>query len=393
VMTRYWRSRSKTISESFDAIRELTLLNAQGIAVADVAADSRGVARATASTAAISVSPRYLLECVVVIVIVLAALQVYGRTDGDAWMTQLAFLSFAAYRMLPALQQIFAGVARIRAEYGVFSDIAAILSERRSDTREGSAAAVDSRWQGRPRNEIELVDVSYRHSSTRVGGVENVSVRLPAGSIVGVVGPSGSGKTTLAELILGLLIPDNGQILIDGVPLERNNRRSWFTTIAYVPQKIILAHGTIAQNIAFGIEADGIESDRLNEAIDKAQLRTLVDGLPNGLATDIGEDGVQLSGGERQRVGIARALYRRASLLVLDESTNALDAASEAQILELIADLRGECTTIIISHHARTVSGCEMLVRLDDGRLAAAESTGGKGTAFDTFTPKHRAGT
>jgi len=391
-MTRLWRARSRRVSESFDAIRELILLDGRSRAVTEVAADSQKIARANASSSALAVSPRYIIECVTAIVMVIAALSIYGRSDGSQWMTQLAFLSFVAYRLLPALQQIFAGMARMRTDGGVLGDIAVNLARTprtRADVVDGNGG---KDFIGCPREEIVLDDVSYRHSAERVGGVDDISLRIPAGAVIGLVGPSGSGKTTLVELILGLLEPDKGEIRIDGVRLEPGNRRSWFAAVAYVPQRIVLLHGTLSENIAFGIAQDDIDHERLADAVERAQLKGFVDSLPDGLATDIGEDGMQLSGGERQRIGIARALYRRASVLVLDEATNALDAASEALILGLIAKLRGQCTTIIVSHHARAVNDCEFLIRLENGIVADVESVARPGGRMRTGEKEQQAG-
>jgi HlyD family secretion protein len=369
--SRYWRNRSKTISESFDAVTELTLLGAAVIATEEVANDSRKIARASASTLAIAASPRYLLECVAAIGLILASLWIYGRAGFGEWMTQLGFLSLAAYRLMPALQQVFTGLARARAHTEVFERMISTLSDAdRAQRAHKPITPVDKEaWMGRPHEQIELSNVSFRYSPDRAGGVEEVSMRIPAGSIVGLVGPSGAGKTTLAELALGLLMPDEGFVAIDGIRLDENNRRGWYSTIAYVPQNLVLLDSTVAENICLGTAPDAIDVPRLEAAATLAQLDDLLRVLPGGLNGRIGEDGVRLSGGERQRVGIARALYRRASFLVLDEATSALDTANESKILELVSDLRDRCTIVIISHDANAIKGCDLLVRLDEGRL------------------------
>ncbi len=168
-------------------------------------------------------------------------------------MPHLAFLAFAAYRLLPAGQQVFAALARIRAERAGFDGIVEDLRCARRRTTTQPSADLAAEWVGRPRQAIRLVDVSYRHSAQRAGGVSGVSLEIAAGTLVGFVGPNGAGKSTLAELVLGLLTPDTGRIEVDGVTLDAGNRDAWLDTVAYVPQQIALLDATIAQNIAFGV--------------------------------------------------------------------------------------------------------------------------------------------
>jgi ABC-type bacteriocin/lantibiotic exporter with double-glycine peptidase domain len=293
-------------------------------------------------------------------------------------MTHLAFLGFAAYRLLPAIQQVFAAIARIHSERTAFDGIAADL--RRARQRPLAArppATSGGEWRGRPRHGIRLVDVSYRHSAQGSRGVAGVSLEIEAGSLTAFVGPNGSGKTTLAELVLGLRTPDAGLIRIDGVELGAQNRGAWLDNVAYVPQQIALLDGTLAQNIAFGVEGRHVDLERVREAARAAQLEPVVAALPSGFATVIGENGTQLSGGQRQRVGLARALYRRASLLVVDEGTNALDAMTEAEIMSLLRAKRGDCTIVVIGHRPSALVGCDLIFELDAGRLVGFEAPAG----------------
>jgi ATP-binding cassette subfamily B protein len=191
---------------------------------------------------------------------------------------------------------------------------------------------------------------------------------------VGLVGPSGSGKTTLAELLLGLLLPDQGVIEIDGVPLTGTNRADWQSTVAYVPQQAFLFDTSLAQNIALADRYEDIDFARLERVLADAQLTELVRALPHGDREIIGERGVRLSGGQRQRIGIARALYRRASLLVLDEPTSALDGVTEHDVMSAVAGLAGSCTVVLIAHLASTVRDCDLLYEIDRGTVQAAGS-------------------
>ena len=188
------------------------------------------------------------------------------------------------------------------------------------------------------------------------------------GEIVGFVGSSGSGKTTLVDNIIGVLKPNRGQILVDGFNIEKNVRE-WQKNIGYIPQKIYLTDDTIMNNIAFGIEENKIDKNAVRSAVKFAQLDEHISNLQNGLNTYVGEHGVRLSGGQLQRIGIARALYHNPKLLILDESTNALDDDTERKIMESIRELKGKLTIIIIAHRLSTVKYCDKLIELKNGNI------------------------
>jgi ABC-type bacteriocin/lantibiotic exporter with double-glycine peptidase domain len=171
-----------------------------------------------------------------------------------------------------------------------------------------------------------------------------------------------------------VLKPDAGRIEIDGVVLDDNNRNLWLHAVAHVPQHIVLLDASIAQNIAFGIAPNDVASERVRQAARDARLDSLIETLPGGLATVVGQSGVQLSGGQRQRVGIARALYRRASLLVMDEATSSLDALTETEVVTLLDALRGKCTMVLITHRPSSLRSCDVVLELDGGRLVGAGS-------------------
>ncbi len=377
VMTvRLWGERAKTIAEGFEAIKDVAVFRAREEMAARVASQSFAIAAAHARAGLIASSPRYALECVTAAGLVAAALWIYRGAGPGQWITHLALLGLAAYRLLPPIQQVFAANARIRSDAPAFERIADDLlrARRRPSARSGDRAARE--WASRPRREIRLTGVSYRHVPEREGGVREVSLRIQAGTFVGLAGPNGSGKTTLADLLLGVLVPDAGEIHVDGVPLDELNRDLWLTTVAHVPQHIVLLDASVAQNVAFGAPPAAIDETRVREALCGARLEAAIDSLPHGLATLVGQNGVLLSGGQRQRLAIARALYRRASLLVLDEITSALDVSTEAEIVSLLCDLRGRCTIVLIAHRPSSLQRCDELFELDDGRLVGSRQGG-----------------
>jgi ATP-binding cassette subfamily C protein len=217
--------------------------------------------------------------------------------------------------------------------------------------------------------EVTLRDVTVRYPGADGLALDRVSFAIKKGEAIALVGPSGAGKTTLVDVLIGLIAPSEGALEIDGEALGEANRAAWQAIVGYIPQNVYLMDDTLRRNIAFGLEDDAIDERRLTEAVAAAQLDEVVRGMPDGLATSVGERGVRLSGGQRQRVGIARVLYLDAKLLVLDEATSALDGATERDIVEAIERLRGERTMVIIAHRLSTVRNCDRLIHLDGGRV------------------------
>jgi ABC-type bacteriocin/lantibiotic exporter with double-glycine peptidase domain len=368
--------QAQIVNEGFGAIKELIVLQVQSFFRDRFERVSSALALAAAHCQVVAQSPRHLMECVAAVVLVGFALVLGGREDGvGPWLGQLTFLAFAAYRLLPTLQQVFAVIVKIRADRPAFAIIAPDLRHARA--AQPTKSSIDLRRSGsvrrlHHRGEIRLNDVSFRYADDRPWALEGVSLRIPAQSTVGIVGANGSGKTTLVDLIAGLLVPAAGHVEIDGTALDDDNREAWQTHVAYVPQNIFLLDASIAQNIALGIAARAIDQGRLLEAVRVAQLDDLIKTLPHGLEHRVGERGVQLSGGQRQRIGIARALYREASFLLLDEATNALDGLTERELMATLGRLRGRYTTILIAHRMSTVRSCDLIFQLEHGTLVGS---------------------
>ncbi len=366
-------ARTRTVNEGFGAIREITLMQARAAFVRRFAQECRAISAATANTLAISQSPRYILECMTVFALVSVALYLHGHPGKEPWIAQLSFMGFAAYRLLPALQQSFSAVVRIRADHPAFCAIAADLRPGPPASRALAAAARGAvphpPWDGTPRAEIRLCNVSFRYAPQRPEVLSAASMRIPAGSLVGLVGPNGSGKTTLIDLLTGLLMPQSGHIEIDGVKLEAGNCPGWQSTIAYVPQQVFLFDATFAENIACAIPAADIDYRRLEAAVRRARLSECLASLPHGYEENLGERGCRLSGGQRQRLAIARALYREASLLILDEVTSSLDSATEGEIVDTLHALCPGKTVLMIAHRPAALRRCHLIFELRNGRV------------------------
>jgi ATP-binding cassette, subfamily B, bacterial PglK len=366
IESRHHTERMRTVSEGFGAIKEVTLLRAQDFFVERFAAQSRSISGAATSTLAISQSPKYVLECFTVLCLVGVAvyLRNYAPAQGP-WLAQLSFVGFAAYRLLPALQQAFAAIVKLRADRAAFAGIDADLHRPHDPV----GIADDRGWHGTPRREIRLCGVTFRYAPDRPAAVSDVSMVIPAGTIVGFMGANGSGKTTLIDLVSGLLLPQAGHLEVDGMRLDRATCRSWQAAIAYVPQQVFLLEATLAENIAFGVPTAQIDQERLEAAVRAACLIDCVAGFPDGYQERLGQGGRALSGGQRQRLAIARALYRDASLLILDEATSALDVASEGEITEMLDSLRANRTILVVAHRTAALRRCDLVFELAEGKI------------------------
>jgi ATP-binding cassette, subfamily B, bacterial PglK len=368
--SRLFTEQTRIVNETLGAIKEILVLGHQQFFQDHFNSASRAFARAIAQTQLIGQSPRFVMECVAVIGLVGVALlsQVGGAGIGPS-LGQLTFLGFAAYRLLPTLQQAFVALVRIRSDRPGFTAIERDLTLARQ--RQLPTRVHESSWKGLPLSEIRAASVSFRYEIDRPVALNGISVRIPARAAVGLVGMNGSGKTTLVDVLAGLLVPEQGHVEVDGVVLTDRNRSVWQSCIAYVPQNVFLLNRTLAENITLGAKPTEVNRERLLRAAQLAQLDELIQTLPGGYDHVIGERGVGLSGGQRQRIGIARALYTDASVLILDEATNALDGLTEQELLATIARLRGQLTIILIAHRLSTVRGCDLIYQLEDGRVAA----------------------
>ena len=219
------------------------------------------------------------------------------------------------------------------------------------------------------KKELSLHGVSFRYSPEGPDVLTDISYSICKGDRIGIVGTTGSGKSTLVDLIMGLLIPSEGEMTFDGEVLNKDNMGSWQNCIAHVPQSIYLTDGTIEQNIGFGCTTSEINSEWVVNAAKVAQLHDVVLSLPDQYKTRIGENGVLLSGGQRQRLGIARALYRKSSLIIFDEATSALDTDTEENVIDAIEALGNAPTVVMVAHRLSTLRSCNKLIRINNGNL------------------------
>lgn len=298
------------------------------------------------------------------------ALVLYHVLNGEnlvATLPLIGIMGAAAFRMLPAGRRIFFNLVTIRY---FWSSMEAVEGQIQSVAAPASAAGTAGAEVPPLREDLTLDGVSYAYPDGRLV-LQDISLRIRHGSRIGIVGGSGAGKTTLLDLIIGLLQPDRGRILVDGEPIDETRARSWLEQVGYVPQQTFLIDGTIRDNVAFGVADPSVDDSRILEVLRQTQLMSMVERLPDGLDTPIGEDGVRLSGGERQRLGIARALYRRPRLLIFDEATSAIDTVTEHALTRDVLDSCGDATVLVVAHRIPTVSACDRIVVLHEGRVHA----------------------
>jgi ABC-type multidrug transport system fused ATPase/permease subunit len=358
--------RVQIIQESLGGIRDLIIDQTQPLYLEEFRKVDERLARAEATNMFIAGTSRYLVEGGALILIAVLALALADREGrlGEA-LPVLGAVAVGGLRLLPLIQQAFASWATMAANRSVIGQVLDVLRLPVAD----APAKQPSRLQFT--RDITLDGVSFGYPGRAQPAVSGASLVIARGARVALVGKTGGGKSTLADLVMGLLEPDEGRITVDEVALTAANRRAWQANIAHVPQAVFLADASIARNIAFSVAEDAIDLERVRRAADVAELAEFIDTLPDGLETLVGERGVRLSGGQRQRLGIARAVYKDAPMLVLDEATNALDRETEGRVLEnLMAD--PERTILVIAHRQSTVAGCDQRVRIDKGRIVIA---------------------
>ncbi len=360
----------KALNEGLGGIRDVLINGCQPIFCDIYRKADTSFRRAKASIFVISSSPRFVME---VIGMVLIAGLAYGLSLQEGGVASalpvLGALALGAQRIIPALQQIYVNWALVVGNQYSLSDAIALLDQPLS------AEAVESEPVPMPfHRAIQFQGVRFRYSDHGPWVLDGLDFTIPQGTRVGVVGPTGSGKSTTMDLLMGLLEPTEGQILVDGIPINNENLRSWQSLIAHVPQSIFLADTTVAENIAFGIVRKDIDMERVREAARQAHIAHFIESRREGYSAIVGERGIQLSGGQRQRIGIARALYRRASVLIFDEATSSLDNATEQSIMKSIESLNRDLTILIIAHRLTTVQRCDQIIELAYGKVAAQGS-------------------
>ncbi|TLM66211.1 MAG: ATP-binding cassette domain-containing protein [Deltaproteobacteria bacterium] len=362
-------------SEALDGIKELRLMGREQNYLKRFAKASKRYAVCQASSKAVGDIPHYAIQAIAfggILVMILFLMSRYGSLQGA--LPVIALYVFAGYRMMPALQELFKNVTQLRYYVAMLNSLHADLSSMQVPDK-AAAAAIEAEGAAPLGGELRLEHVSFAYPGAESEAIRDLSLVIGRGNSVAFVGATGAGKSTVVDLILGLLEPTAGRITVAGQPLSGGNLRGWQKNVGYVPQTIYLADTSVAENIAFGLFPEEIDMQAVERAARVANIHDfIVESLPEGYATSVGERGIRLSGGQRQRIGIARALYHNPEVVVFDEATSALDNATEASVMEAIDSLKGEKTLLLIAHRLTTVQRCDRIFLLEQGRLCAAGS-------------------
>ena len=372
VISKSYSQRYKLINEGFGGIKDILLLNLMETMNSRFKVSGKRLAYSLGTNNTVALVPRYAMEFIAfgLMIGLVLYFTVADKAEISVILPVLALYALAGFKLLPALQQIYANTAQIKGSLAAFESIKDDLYEARTlDLFEAGESNLNSSSQLVFAKSLKLERVFFKYPSKKEYALSDINIDIPVNQIIGFVGPSGSGKSTLIDLVLGLIPPKKGTMFVDDVKIDLSNIKSWQKKIGYVPQQIFLTEGSIAENVAFGVESNEINLHQVRRAIELAHLGELVKSAENGLDTFVGERGVQLSGGQRQRVGIARALYHDPEVIIFDEATSALDGITEKIIMDAIHYFGGDKTILMIAHRLQTVQECDLIYFIEAGQV------------------------
>jgi len=364
------QQRVKALQEGLGAIRDVLLDGTQSTYMELYGLADRPQRLLESNNVFIALFPRIVVEALgVVAIAVLSGLLVLQRGSGANVIVLMGALALGAQRLLPALQQIYGGWANLK---GWSASLAAVIELLDQPLPKHQAVAEPLPLQ----QGLHFQAVRFRYTPMLPEVLQGVDLEIRLGERIGLMGSTGSGKTTMVDLLLGLLQPSGGRLLVDGQdlhdPAHAERLAGWQAAVAHVPQSIYLVDSSIAENIAFGVPLQKIDLARVKRAAEQSQIAGFIESSPEGYGSFVGERGIRLSGGQRQRIGIARALYRKARVIVLDEATSALDTTTEEAVMVALEGLSRDITLVMIAHRLSTLQRCDRVVRLDQGKIVAS---------------------
>lgn len=356
----------KILQEGLGGIRDILIDRSQETYCLAYQKADLSQRRASAYIQVLAGTPRYVLETLGMVLIALLAFFMSEQNGGITnSIPILGALALGAQRLLPLMQATYSNWIIVRGGQASLDDALAFMDQKMPEyfylPIPGPITFSRS---------IDLNGVSYRYSNGSPWILKNLSLSIPKGARIGFIGKTGSGKSTLLDVIMGLLLPTHGFIALDGIPITEENKGAWHRHIAHVPQTIFLTDNTVAENIAFGIPYEEIDFERLQEVSRRALLETTIESFPDKYRNIVGERGIRLSGGQRQRIGIARALYKRADVIILDEATSALDNETESSVMDALNGLGSNVTILVVAHRLTTLSKCDLIVEISDGIIS-----------------------
>tara|TARA_A100001015_G_C15044152_1_gene742203 strand:+ start:4049 stop:5839 length:1791 start_codon:yes stop_codon:yes gene_type:complete len=360
------KERFTAISETFDIIKEVKANNLEKFSLEKFSIPAKVFADNQTKVEVISQLPRFIFEAFAfggMLLIMLYFISSSGNFNNV--IPIISLFALAGYRILPSAQMIYRSVAQIKYITPVLKNVHEDIKKLNTIKNYSQDSKVIN-----IKDTIEIKDLYFKYNNSDKNILKNINIRINVGDVIGLVGKTGSGKTTIVDILLGLLMPKQGELIVDGLKISSQNLKSWQSLIGYVPQDIYLIDGTIKTNIAIGVEEKDIDNQLLIRAAKIANLHDLViNEFKNGYNSFIGEKGVKLSGGQKQRIGIARAVYNDPKVLILDESTSSLDSITEKSVMESILKFNSDITVVIIAHSLNTLRGCNEIFVLENGEV------------------------
>ena len=359
----------KFVDEALTGIKDVKLRGSEKQFLSKYDLPAEKFAGYNAKTAVIALLPRYALETIafggiLLIVIYLIATQ----NDYTKVIPLVSMYALAGYRLMPGLQQVYHSFVQIRFNTPALEVLIKDIEDENNSSKQQNE--IENKFNiPSLRKNVTFKSVTYSYPESKINVLNNINLSIKNKSMTAFVGYTGSGKTTLIDIFLGLLQPTIGNILIDDIEVNEKNIKSWQSKLGYVPQNIYLTDDTIKNNIAFAIQDDQIDINKVIQAAKLAEIDTFIETLPLKYETEVGERGIRLSGGQIQRIGIARALYNNPEILVFDEATSSLDNITENNIINSIKKLSAEKTILIVAHRLSTIKYCDDIYVLDNGKL------------------------
>jgi len=357
----------QNINEGIEGLKEVRILGKEFYFYQKVRNNAQIMTKAESIRQVITVAPRYLLELsLITFVVLLIIVNLWMGGEQHSLLSTLGVFGVASLRLLPATNTLSNSLIQLR--FGrntvsrLYNDFTQAKNIKLKDYKQVDKVSIGA-FQS-----LTLEQICFSYPNTTIKALGNINLTITAGESIGFIGKSGAGKTTIVDLLLGLLEPTAGAIKYNDKHLS-DFVAKWRTQIAYLPQQVFLIDNTLCNNIALGVLDDEIDDKRIEKALKQASLIDLVEQLPNGVNTVIGERGVRLSGGQRQRIALARAFYHNREILVMDEATSALDNETEQEIVEEIKQLKGKITMIVIAHRLSTVQHCDRIYKLEKGKI------------------------
>lgn len=373
IAQRFWGAIIKAVNQGLGSVKETKILNKEDYICRVFDENLRIVEKYNFWQNFILVLPKLFLEVIAIsTILVVSVLFVFLDRNPENFIPLITLITVAMARLMPSFNTITSSVARLKYLLPAFELIIKELSEgEHFEYKENIQDSSDQKKKVNEfKNSLEVKNLTYYYPNTNKKVINDISFKIQCGEVIGIIGTSGAGKSTLTDLMVGLLIPSSGKILVDDQEINLS-RKAWQKQIGYIPQDIYLLDDSIKSNIAFGVDNKYFNQKDFDDAVRIAELKEFIHNLPEKENTIVGDRGVKISGGQKQRIGIARSLYFKPKILIFDEPTSALDIENEEKIMKHLYSLEGKFTVIIISHRYSVFSGCNKIIKIENGKLKA----------------------